>query len=376
MLMSYFRYFILIMLLFASMFSYAQNHTNLKLEIDSIVLNNIVVDYNDGIKVYVLNDSLLNKSIFHLPLNGLYGLLTIQEQNGDNLSFLVNDKAAVLKLSLNNKKVLEVIEAKNLVKPFDKTKNITFAAYLAAIENESSLLNELFSKHTYVSVNKSDSLKSIQNHLLKLINVKKMKVFGKYPNNYFSFLMIKNLIESTLVHDPDPHYLKELITFLTNSFPKKFINTPETEHLLKTIDYKVAALSNQNNIRDWIFIADNYNDFKLNDLTSEYILIDFWATWCPPCMQQLPEIDEMSKNYPISKLQIIGINVDRKYAAFKQATLNLSQNWIHVFDEKSHITRFFDVKSFPTTILLDKERNIIKYFNGYIDKAEILKLIK
>lgn len=93
-------------------------------------------------------------------------------------------------------------------------------------------------------------------------------------------------------------------------------------------------------------------------------------------MQQLPDINELSENYKPSKVQVIGINVDREYSTFQKATLNLSKNWIHIFDEKSNIRRFLDIHTFPTTILLDKDRNVIKYFSGYADKSEIMKLIK
>lgn len=87
--------------------------------------------------------------------------------------------------------------------------------------------------------------------------------------------MTKNLIEGALNHNPDFYYLKELRSFLINTFTNRFINTPETEYLLKTLDYKLAALSNENNICDWLFIADNYHELKLKDIESEYILIDF-----------------------------------------------------------------------------------------------------
>lgn len=376
MLRNYLRFYILIVQLFICIISYSQNFTNLKIEIDSILLKNISIDYNDGIELHILNDSLFNKSMVRLPLNGSYGVLSIQRPSGEHLTFLLNEKQSLLKLASENGNTLKVVKSRNLFEPFDIEKNKIYAEYMNNTQQDSKLLRELYSTYTYSDINNNDSLKSIQNHLIKLIDRGKMKVLKKYPTSYFSFLMTKNLIEGALNHNPDFYYLKELRSFLINTFTNRFINTPETEYLLKTLDYKLAALSNENNICDWLFIADNYHELKLKDIESEYILIDFWATWCPPCMQQLPDINELSENYKPSKVQVIGINVDREYSTFQKATLNLSKNWIHIFDEKSNIIRFLDIHTFPTTILLDKDRNVIKYFSGYADKSEIMKLIK
>src|SRR5690606_8876545 len=81
--------------------SYGQHKTNLRIEVDSVALNNVVIDYNDGINLHILNDSLVKKALFNLPLNGLYGLLSIQTDNGEYSSFWVNSEPALLKITLD-----------------------------------------------------------------------------------------------------------------------------------------------------------------------------------------------------------------------------------------------------------------------------------
>lgn len=358
------------------LFSYAQNKTNLKIKMDSAVLENVVIDYNDGIDLHILNDSLLGKSTFNFPLNGAYGLLSIQYKDGEYWSFLVNQKPASLNIVSDKDKGIGVTENKNMLNPFDSSKNKIYTEYKAAIEPVLLDLNQLYSKHGQVNVNQDDSLNSIQIKLLALINAKKMKVFEKYPNEYFSFFMAKNMLEGAMQYNPNPDYLKELRFFMTNTYPDEFMRTRETEYLLETIDYKINALTKKNDIRSWLFVDDNGNKFNLKDIESEYILIDFWATWCLPCIKQLPELDSLSKRYPTLKLQIIGVNVDRNYADFKEAYSGLSKNWIQIFDDKSKIRRFLDVNSFPTIILLDKDRNIVVNSTGSLDKLKISELME
>lgn len=176
MLRNYLRFYILIVQLFICIISYSQNFTNLKIEIDSILLKNISIDYNDGIELHILNDSLFNKSMVRLPLNGSYGVLSIQRPSGEHLTFLLNEKQSLLKLASENGNTLKVVKSRNLFEPFDIEKNKIYAEYMNNTQQDSKLLRELYSTYTYSDINNNDSLKSIQNHLIKLIDRGKMKV--------------------------------------------------------------------------------------------------------------------------------------------------------------------------------------------------------
>lgn len=354
--------------------SYGQHKTNLRIEVDSVALNNVVIDYNDGINLHILNDSLVKKALFNLPLNGLYGLLSIQTDNGEYSSFWVNSEPALLKITLD-KTGVKVLQKKNLHDPFDPTTNNIHAEYRIAIKAEATKLNRLYTTHGYAKVNQNDSLSAVQNELLKKIDSCKMSVLEKHADTYYSFFMAKNMLEAAIKLNPDPNYLKELRLFMTETYPSTFMASPEGKYLLETTDYKINALAKQNYIQKWLFTDEEGNKFKLHDIQSEYILIDFWATWCVPCMEQLPELDKLSKDYPNSKLQVIGINVDRNYSNFKEVASDLSKYWIHIFDDQAKIRRFLDVHSFPTVLLLDKDRNIVVRSTGGIAKAKLLELI-
>ncbi len=115
---------------------------------------------------------------------------------------------------------------------------------------------------------------------------------------------------------------------------------------------------------------------SLAKLKGKYVLLDFWATWCGPCMAEMPFIKEIRKNYASDKLVMIGISQDHDFKKLKQVIKQQCMNWLHFFDKEADISRLYGVDAFPTLILLNEEGKII-YKSDYQkdDKVEIPKLL-
>ncbi|MHC8950276.1 TlpA family protein disulfide reductase [Sphingobacterium hungaricum] len=289
--------------------AYPQSKTNLTIESDSSVVGNVLIDFQDGINQHFLTDSLFYKKSFVLPLSGPYGLLSIQSPPDNYISYLVNEKPGSLKVVSDGKAGFKIIDQRNIVNPFDTIENKIFKEFLSAAKPINIKLNRFYQDNSLDKVKTTDSLKSIQINLIKSIDSIKMVVFKMYPNEYFSYFMSKNLLEYAVNTSDNFDYLTLLRSFFVETFPDKFVKNIEAVHLLEKIDIKLGFLNNENDISKYLFTDDNNNHFKIGEINSDYILMDFWATWCPTCMKQLPIIDSISKNYHPSKLQIIGVNV-------------------------------------------------------------------
>jgi len=99
--------------------------------------------------------------------------------------------------------------------------------------------------------------------------------------------------------------------------------------------------------------------FSLKDYKGKVVLIDFWATWCGPCVAELPHVKETYSHYKAKGFDIIGISLDRDRAKLEGFIKDEKMGWTQHFDEGGVIASKYGVNSFPTTYLIDGEGKII-----------------
>jgi peroxiredoxin len=117
-------------------------------------------------------------------------------------------------------------------------------------------------------------------------------------------------------------------------------------------------------------------NLKLSDLKGKFVLFDFWATWCGPCMKEIPFVKSLRDKYPESKLAIIGISRDSDYAKMKRTIKDMHMNWYHYFDKETDISRLYGVNVFPAYFLVNQQGKII-YTSDNIrnDAAELTEAL-
>lgn len=108
----------------------------------------------------------------------------------------------------------------------------------------------------------------------------------------------------------------------------------------------------------------NGNPFSLSQLIgqSNYVLIDFWASWCGPCLRSFPDLTAFYNESEREKIEIIGVSLDRDGQSWKSAIEKHGLVWKHVSDLKfwqSEAAQLYGVGSIPHTILIDKDGKIV-----------------
>ena len=111
-------------------------------------------------------------------------------------------------------------------------------------------------------------------------------------------------------------------------------------------------------------------NFKLEDIDeyeydfSEYrgkvVLLNFWATWCPPCRREMPSMERLYKKYQGDDFSVVAINQmedEDKVFAFT-GTLDTQLTFNILLDTKSKVAQNYDVRGLPTTYLIDKQGKI------------------
>lgn len=106
--------------------------------------------------------------------------------------------------------------------------------------------------------------------------------------------------------------------------------------------------------------------FTLESLKGRVVLLDFWATWCGPCHQALPELKAIQKRFAKEAFEIVSISVDRDRRALEAFVKKNEMTWPQLFDEGSRVAHgAFGINDFPSYVLLDPEGIVVYYARGY-----------
>ena len=97
--------------------------------------------------------------------------------------------------------------------------------------------------------------------------------------------------------------------------------------------------------------------FRLSDYRgNKAVLIDFWATWCPPCIDEIPTIKSIAETYRDQGLEVVGISLDRDEQALRDFVKEEKLSYVQVFDEDKArtIAKSYGVWGIPSVFLVDK----------------------
>ena len=115
---------------------------------------------------------------------------------------------------------------------------------------------------------------------------------------------------------------------------------------------------------------------------NKVLLVDFWATWCPPCKQSIPFFNALQNELQHQGFEIIAINVDEKTSDTKTFLNTYPVNYIVALDPQGDCPKKYDVKAMPSTYLIDRKGKIRHVHLGFHpgDEQEIrnqvIKLLK
>lgn len=113
----------------------------------------------------------------------------------------------------------------------------------------------------------------------------------------------------------------------------------------------------------------------LADLQGKVVLLDFWATWCPPCRHELPTIEALSRKYKDKDVMILGINNEDP----KTARRFLEQHHpdlATLHDEKAKVQRMYSCYAIPTVMVIDRDGKIVADFVGERSEGELVAALK
>ncbi|MFH1877689.1 MAG: redoxin domain-containing protein [Candidatus Omnitrophota bacterium] len=117
--------------------------------------------------------------------------------------------------------------------------------------------------------------------------------------------------------------------------------------------------------------------FDLSDTKGKVVIVDFWATWCPPCRMEIPHFQSLYEEYKDKGLVVVGVALDRSgLDAVKSFVRENRVTYPVVMGNDDLADAYGGIRGIPTTFVLDREGRIVEKYVGYRDREVFEDAIK
>lgn len=129
---------------------------------------------------------------------------------------------------------------------------------------------------------------------------------------------------------------------------------------------------------DFTLKSRSGENLRLKEFQGQVVMLNFWASWCGPCRQEMPLLDELYKRYSRAGFTILGVNVDSSPAEANRYLKKIDVSFPVLYDTKSQVSKLFDVSAMPSTVMIDRSGNMRYLHKSYVpgDEAKYRQYIR
>jgi cytochrome c biogenesis protein CcmG/thiol:disulfide interchange protein DsbE len=122
---------------------------------------------------------------------------------------------------------------------------------------------------------------------------------------------------------------------------------------------------------DFTLEALDGNEASLSDYAGSVVLVNFWATWCPPCRDEIPHFEEASRMYRDEGLVVLGVNFQESAAEVEPFVERLGVTYPILLDESGRVAKEYRAVGLPTSVLVDRDGVIQVRHSGYLSEGQL-----
>jgi cytochrome c biogenesis protein CcmG/thiol:disulfide interchange protein DsbE len=135
--------------------------------------------------------------------------------------------------------------------------------------------------------------------------------------------------------------LTALLFVVADSFREKLVN----------VGYKAPGFT---------VTADNGRQITSSQFGGKLLLLNFWATWCPPCIEEMPSLNELQKRLGPSGLVVLGISVDKSEGAYREFLRKVNVSFLTARDPTAAISSRYGTYKYPESYLIDRNGKVVE----------------
>ena len=122
---------------------------------------------------------------------------------------------------------------------------------------------------------------------------------------------------------------------------------------------------------DFTLASKDGGNVRLQEQLGNVVLINFWASWCGPCREELPYLEVLQQEYTDLGFTILAVNVDEDSSKADILLNDITVSFPVLFDVNDDVSKLYDVQAMPTTVIVDRDGNQRLLHKGYKSGDEI-----
>lgn len=138
------------------------------------------------------------------------------------------------------------------------------------------------------------------------------------------------------------------------------------------------AVSLQESAPDFTLKSLDGGNLRLDEYRGQVVLINFWASWCGPCRQEMPLLDRLHQRYEDTGFAVLGVNVEGEVAPAREIVDKTNVSFPVLIDEGQLVSELYKLEAMPSTVVVDRDGRIRYIHRGYKpgDEAKYVEVVK
>jgi peroxiredoxin len=112
-------------------------------------------------------------------------------------------------------------------------------------------------------------------------------------------------------------------------------------------------------------------NLKLSEYRGDVVMINFWASWCAPCRQEMPLLEELYKKYSNLGFTLLAVNVEEDSSKADDLLRDIAVTFPVLFDNTNKVSKLYKVVAMPSTVVIDRDGNMRYLHRGYLPGYEV-----
>jgi peroxiredoxin len=148
--------------------------------------------------------------------------------------------------------------------------------------------------------------------------------------------------------------------------------------VLVALAVPAGAVTLQDQAPDFTLKSLEGSNLRLEEYRGQVVLINFWASWCGPCRQEMPLLDRLHQRYLDTGFAVLGINVEGEEAPARNLIDRIPVTFPVLIDQEQRVSELYELEAMPSTVVVDRD-GVVRYIHrGYKpgDEAKYIEVVK